>query len=74
MWIVNWCKPPPVFAPTSTPEKRGFGYLSGHLLTIFFLGGVQFGMFSRRSDCSISMRSYCSLALTMRARLLSFIC
>ncbi len=73
MWIVNWCKPPPVFAPTSTPKKRGVEYLSGNLLTIV-LGGGQFGMSSRRSDCSINMRSYCSLGLTMRGRLLSFIC
>lgn len=46
MWIVNWCKPPPVFAPMSTPKKRGSGYLSSNLLTIFFGWGAVWDVLS----------------------------
>lgn len=33
MWIVNWCKPPAVFAP----QRQRLDYLLGNLLTF---GGV----------------------------------
>lgn len=46
MWIVNWCKPSPVFAPTSTPKKRGVEYLSGNLLTIVLGGGAVWDVLS----------------------------
>lgn len=37
MWIVNWCKPPPVFASTSTQKER-IWVLVWPSVNYFFLG------------------------------------
>lgn len=46
MWIVNWCKPPPVFAPKPTPKTRGFGVLIWQSVDYFFGRGAVWDVLS----------------------------